>query len=257
MPLTIEECRALGDPQKSYKWEVKMPPIGEKSPSLLDSGKSLLNRQAPSGLDAQAVLRAGSSILNGNLPLNRAALRTFDPSLYVEEVQGMPFPNVDREDFYEGGRKTYFASIEEVGTVTLVLYQDESGRIPKYMMDWKHLIRNQDGTLNYPTNYKKPIVVHLLNGLNVKVGSWRLVGCFPTNTMPYTLNNASDRVTWVQEFSVDRVEKLDISAESIISETLSNRIKKILPRQLNDLDNLVSGSEVKDGITTIKGKLSS
>lgn len=220
MSLTIEEIRGLGDPQKSYRWRVVMPIIDKSQAPKKSKGRDFLAstpniRNAVSG--AANTLK---SVTGYDLNLDLA----FNISNYAEEVQGLPFPGVDRESIYEGGRQTHFPSTELLAPFTISFYQDESSRVQNYFLYWKGKIVNQDGTKNYPSEYKHTIVVKLLDGLNNVVFDYKLLDCFPTQTAPYTLNNTSGRLVWVQEFSADRVEIEESSASSNQS-NLQNKLK--------------------------------
>lgn len=206
--LSLYDVRSLGDPQKAYKWRAVLPFIGD---SLVKKGNDALGSafdQVGGGGSVGFLTNKLQSVASSALTSNKlnSFITGFNPSDYVEEVQGLPFPNVEREPFYEGGRNTYFPGIEDVGSFTIVFYQDESDRIQNYMFKWKALIVNPDGTKNYPSTYKQSINVRLLDNANRTIFSYRLLGCFPTISSPYNLNNTSDRIVWAQEFSVDRVE---------------------------------------------------
>ena len=172
MPLTIDEVRNLGDPQRAYKWEVVLP--------LLNS-------------------RFG-------------VLRTKNPSTSVLEVQGLPFSRIDSEAFYERGSNTYFPGLTDIDRITLVFYQNESSSIYEYVQSWKDLNIDPSGLKSLPDVYKRPIRVNLLNGRNEIVASYRLRGTFPTVTTPFNLDNSSDILTLIQEFSVDSINPVDPNA---------------------------------------------
>ena len=211
MAITIEEVRALNDPQKVYKWRVILPNIGL---SGLKNRIGQFAGQIPgiNGTPLDNTINSQTEALtNGAKNKADQAAQTFNPSLQVEEVLGLPFFSVDRDPFYEAGRNTHFPSLEDLPTFTIVFYQDASNRIPSYINGWKRKIVNQDGTKNLPSNYKFPITVHLLNGLNQVTYEIQLLGCFPTQTSGYNLTNESENLKLTQEFSVDRVEYGPIS----------------------------------------------
>ena len=201
----IEEVRSLNDPQRAYKWRISLPSF-----SFIDP-RSALNRladkipvfQSPylnQVVDEQ--LRSRLDVLNIPFLSNRS----FSPSFQVEEIQGLPFPNCTREEFYEAGKYTYFPSVENIQPFTIVFYQDASNRIPNYILEWKRKVINDDGTKNLPSEYKLPINVQLLNGENKVTLDITLFGCFPLETLGYDLNNESRNIKLTQTFSVDRIK---------------------------------------------------
>ena len=247
MSLTLEEVRGLGDPQKSYKWRVTMPflsntPAGKAGNFI---NKRFNNIKGSAGNIARKIQPLIGSRIDQTKFNSR--LGGFNPSNYVEEVQGLPFPSVDREAFYEAGRNTYFPNLEDIATFSIVFYQDESSKIQDYFFNWKRLIVNQDGTKNYPKDYKHSIRVQYLSGKNKVVFDYRLVGCFPTQTVPHNLINTTDRLTWVQEFSVDRVEIIQ-SLKDLVIDTLTDKLKTTNADKIERASNFANkvGSNIDD-----------
>jgi hypothetical protein len=191
MALTINDVRNLGDPQRSYKWEVIMPTIG-----LI----TLVNNNSRKN----SYKLTGKSTINGTLDVDQP--RT--ASIFVEEVEGLPFSKIDSEAFYEGGSNTYFPGIKDIDRVTLFFYQNESSYIPAYLESWKSLVVQPNGLRNFPSEYKHDIVVRLLDGRNNVTVAFRLRGTFPTVTTPLDLNYETGRVRFAQEFSIDSSELL-------------------------------------------------
>ncbi|NNK82762.1 MAG: hypothetical protein HKO92_06540 [Flavobacteriaceae bacterium] len=225
MSRKIEDVRSLNDPQRAYKWEVSLPNFGPQN--LRTSPDSFLNRQLNTRLGrlaATEINQRASSILGSPLDLINIPPRDFRASFQVEEVQGVPFPGVDREAFYEAGRNTYFPSLEDINSFSIVFYQDASNKIPNYIMQWKRRIINEDGTKNLPKEYKEPIGIKLKNGLNQTVLDVTFKGCFPTQSSGYNLSNQSENLKFTQEFSTDRL------IFNSVSETLVSPKDQILDR---------------------------
>lgn len=235
MGVTIEEIRGLGGSQKSYKWKVFLPAILDPLVNSLDSFVD--NRVAQSGSN---LARKSSSIISGQIDKSKISLRGFNPSIQVEEIQGVPFPGVSAEPFYEAGRSVNFPGLEEIEPFSISFFQDESPNIPIYIMDWKRLIMNEDGTTNLPSNYKKPIRIQLLDGKNRPTFDYQLLGCFPTSTTPLALTNESGRLTFTQEFSVDRVEILPGSFQQLARNEVTDKLRKTTSEQINQLSNFTN-----------------
>ena len=223
MPLTIEDVRGLGSPQLAYKWRVTLPTIGDTyfsdTRDFISSSPRARARNRVSGVVNNAATTTGISSNSFNSRING-----FNPSNFVEEIQGLPFPNVERESFYEGGRNTYFPGLEDLTPFTIVFFQNESSSVQDYIFQWKRKVVNPDGTKNYPREYKKPIRVELLSGRNEVVFEYRLIGCYPTVSEPYSLINTSERLRFTQEFSVDRVELLNEN-RAVALAPLENRLR--------------------------------
>lgn len=246
MPLTIDEVRNLKDPQRSYKWEVVMPLI------------ALYNETPSTSRNKFSVISSLKSISTGNINVNTLAglgvsgvadqvVRNVNPSVLVEEVQGVPFSRIDSEAFYERGAHIYFPGLVDIDRMTIVFYQDESNAIPAYIDSWKQLIIKKDGTRNLPDLYKQTILIRLLSGLNEPVLAYRLHGVFPTVTTPYNLDNSSQRLNFIQEFSVDSGEYTDLSKEeSSLTTAAKNRRLKLNTIGTAGDDILRQGSNLKE-----------
>jgi hypothetical protein len=245
MSRTIEEVRGLNDPQKAYKWEIILPDLGtvnvRKSPDVFqDQDFARLT-----GLATTEINQRASSILGGpldlfsGLPLPRPS---FKPSLQVEEVQGLTLPSVDREAFYEAGRNTYFPSLEDVNTFSVVFYHDASNNLPRYLMAWKRRIVAENGTKGLPGDYKESITVILRNGYNQITNRFFLEGCFPTSTSGYELNNNSENIKLTQEFSIDRIS-IDLNV-STNSPTTKQQIEDRLGRKDRQITNSQAGFDL-------------
>ena len=208
MSTKIEEVRAINEAQKAYKWNIFLPNLSIANlNSRLNQVFGQVTTESSNGtLFERAIDSQSSALLNGTRNRINQAAQFFNPSMQVEEVQGLPFAGVDREPFYEAGRNTYFPSLEDTSSFSVVFYQDASDKIPSYINEWKRKIVNQDGTKNLPSNYKLPITVQLLNGQNQVTFEIIAVGCFPTLTTGYNLGNQSENLKFTQEFSVDRID---------------------------------------------------
>ena len=229
----IEEVRGLNDPQKSYKWDVKLPTFGNIN--LKTSPDTFINteRQRLFRLAGEEINQRASSVLGGPLEVVQRKPQPFDPSFYIKEVQGLTLPNVEREAFYEGGRETYFPSGESINSFTLVFYQDASKRVPNYIFDWKRKIVHEDGTKGLPAEYKNDITIKLRNGLNVVVYEMILQGCFPTIHAGWNLNSQSENLELTQEFSCDRmiigsVREFQADPKQQIQDRLKSKTRQVV-----------------------------
>lgn len=235
MPRTIEEIRSMNDPQRSYHWEIFLPNLGTPKPETgTNEGSLKSNFRRLEGLAREEVNQRASSILGAPLEVFTRPTPNFHPNFQVEEVQGIPFPSVEREAFYEAGRNTYFPSIEDIASFSVVFYHDASGNLPEYIQNWKSKIVNLDGTKNLPGYYKYPINIKLLNGLKQEVLNISLKGCFPTQTSGYNLNQQSENLKLTQEFSVDRVFMEPIkTSDADPKQQIEDRLKQKTRQRVN------------------------
>lgn len=225
MGTTIEEVRSLNDPQRAYKWRIYLPNL---SLSALNARVDKFAGSLPgiSGTPFDDTIASQSqALINGAKNKLNSSLQFFNPSLQVEEVQGLPFNNIEAEEFYEAGRTTYYPGRESTDPVSIVFFQDASGRIPDYLHKWKRLIINEDGTKNPPANYKFPITVQYLNGKNKVSYEVTLQGCFPTITTSQNLNQESENIKFTQEFSVQKALPTPIlDLEAALKGDLQDRV---------------------------------
>ena len=242
---TIEDLRNLNDPQKVYNWRVFLPRLSD--PNITVDNQSLGSRfeDRVRTTATEQINQRASGILGGPLELigrNQDKLGNspkdkFNPSFQVEEVQGLTIPGVDREAFYEAGRNTYFPGLEDQTPFTLIFYQDATSKIPEYIMNWKKRIVAEDGNKGLPGNYKKPIIVHLLNGRKQSVFEITLEGCFPTITSGYNLvSSSSDNLKLGQEFSYDRMiidtpGDIDVDPTNQVGRRLFNKTRQLINQE--------------------------
>lgn len=238
---TIEDVRNLNDPQKSYNWRIFLPRLGD--PNINSDNQSLGSRfeDRIRTIATEQINQRASGILGGPLELiernqgkfGNSPKDKFNPSFQVEEVQGLALPGVDREAFYEAGRNIYFPGLEDQTPFTIVFFQDASDKIPEYIMRWKRKIVAEDGSKGLPYNYKRPIIVHLLNGRKESVLEITLEGCFPTIASGYNLtSSSSDNLKLTQEFTYDRMllntlDDIEVDPTKQVARRLFNKTRQI------------------------------
>ena len=238
----IEDVRNLNDPQRVYKWRISLPSFSFLDPrSVLDKFADKIPVFDSPFVNQVVDTQVRDRLSALNIPI--LSNRSFSPSFQVEEVQGVPFPNSAREEFYEAGKYTYFPSVETIQPFSIVFYQDASNKIPNYIMEWKRRVINNNGTKNLPSEYKMPINIQLLNGNNKITFDITLFGCFPLETTGYDLSNESKNLKLTQSFSVDRVH---YNAVPNIADTLREAA-------LGKLVNLGKGLLGTEALGPVKG----
>ena len=124
----------------------------------------------------------------------------------TQAISSFPFPSFDSNSVHVGSSLQYFPGTESVSPLSLVIFQDSKGNSLSYFNMWKALIKNSDGTHNYPSSYKKTIELKLQDKLDTEVFSLKCLGVWPISIDPLSLDyDASDYVKLNVTFSVDRV----------------------------------------------------
>jgi len=184
----------------------------------------------------------------------------------VVERVGIPSTGLERQVSVLGGKEQYYPGFERVGTLPVTFYQDSNGDILGYIAAWRNLIRNPDGTRNYPATYEKTVVVNFyptgsplgialnasavggsllgIPAVNALVGAVSaatglqitdpivtvtLNGVFPLITESVDLNydrGGSGRLTYRQEFNVSSIDYK--VGSNIINRALNSPLASIL-----------------------------
>ncbi len=157
---------------------------------------------------------------------------------YVEEVQ-LPMAHNDADGVFRSGSMNYYAKYNDIGAVSINFYEDRLLTATKYLQQWRGLIQTRDGTFNYPSKYKKFIIVQPKDAKGNILGTFVLHGCFPTNIQNYPFTSAnSERVIVTAEFSVDNMV-IDVfgneTGPSTSNASASNPISGF------NIENLLSG----------------
>lgn len=129
-----------------------------------------------------------------NLPVN-----------YVEGID-LPFNNIAVGDkAHSASGYTYYPGTHDISSFSITFYEDVDASSSKYLHSWKTKVKDFDtGLYNLPTEYKRDIVIQLLDQGNNPVIQATLVGCWPSDTGNFSLNYTdSGRLTVTQTFSVD------------------------------------------------------
>lgn len=137
------------------------------------------------------------------------------PSHFLESVD-LPFNNIKiGETIYGGGKYFNYPGSHSIGTVNLVLYEDQEATATKWITLWKSKIKDMktgiyklpgDGTSG-SAGYKQPFTVTMLDTRNKRIMDVKLIGMWPESTSNWSLNYTDDgRLTVSQSFSIDDQE---------------------------------------------------
>lgn len=128
------------------------------------------------------------------------------PNYMIEEVQ-FTLPSYQDWNVYRNGTFAYYAGPQDVGTLTLVFYEDVRMSSSKYIGAWRKQVQNEDGTFNAPSEYWNTISVILQDNNHEPIAELVASGCFPTTRDGYTLNSgASDRSSISVTFAVNNLD---------------------------------------------------
>jgi len=134
----------------------------------------------------------------------------FDLAPEFMEAIDLPFNNISvSEGQYVGSRFIYHPGTHTVSSFSATFYEDRSGRSTSWLNYWKSRVKNfETGAYGLPSQYKRNIIVTLLDQKNDAVITAKLIGCWPADTNPFSLNysDGSARITNQQTFSVDDVK---------------------------------------------------
>lgn len=96
-------------------------------------------------------------------------------------------------------------SVMDIGTVTIGLYTDIAATSMNWAATWYRQVHRIDGFYNLPAQYKKDIVLFLLDAKRRTVIDMRLIGCMPTTLSSYDLGADSALLVTSLTLSVDDV----------------------------------------------------
>jgi hypothetical protein len=124
----------------------------------------------------------------------------------VEEAN-LPMYEFEPQSNYRHGKMYHYPSHQNLGNLTLKLYEDSSGQSTAYIKNWQSLIFDrQTGLYNPPSKFKTTITFTLFDVSKLEVMVITYSGCWPQNIDAFSLvGNASDRIIPGVTFSVDDV----------------------------------------------------
>lgn len=139
--------------------------------------------------------------------------------IYIEEIS---VPNVTLEQhavFRDGVERSYIAGVT-INSCNIKLYEDVTGTAAKFMLSWANAgYSNSQGTFTGAFEYKKQIVISMLDPYGTVSARFVLGGCFPTSLLDgYDLNSgAATPISPSATISVDTLECISINDDLISS----------------------------------------
>ena len=181
----LSKLLSRNDPFFSFDWYIVLPTLPVLNTPGLEKGPQLTLNNCP------------------------------DFSLYAEDVS-INLPHLQATNYFRNGSYLYYPTFSDVGSCSMVLYEDSDLNATKYINYWVSMVRNpQTNLYSLPDVYKKNLYVYLVdpkdsnnspNYSSYAVGRFLVSGAWPTARGTYSLQSASsERVTLQVELAIDGV----------------------------------------------------
>lgn len=102
-----------------------------------------------------------------------------ESGINVEDVS-LPFPGVEAEASYRSGSENYFAGIRKIDNIQFTFFVDETLGVLDDLMRWKDLIQDEFGFYSPAIDYKRNILIALLDSQRNTIAHIKYWGCFPS-----------------------------------------------------------------------------
>lgn len=162
--------------------------------------------------------------------------------IYIEEIS---VPSITLEQhtvFREGIERNYIAGLT-INACNIKLYEDVTGTASKFMLSWANAgYSNKLGTFTGSFEYKKQIMISLLDPYGTVSARFILGGCFPTSILDgYDFTSgAATPISASATLSVDTLECISINDDLIRSRSSA------LAAMSSDLRNTTPKSYLED-----------
>jgi hypothetical protein len=157
--------------------------------------------------------------------------------IYIEEIS---VPSITLEQhavFREGVERNYIAGLT-INSCNIKLYEDVTGTASKFMLSWANAgYSNKLGTFTGAFEYKKQIMISLLDPYGTVSARFVLGGCFPTSILDgYDFTSgAATPISASATLSVDTIECISVNDDLIRSRSsalaaMSSDIRNTTPK---------------------------
>ena len=127
------------------------------------------------------------------------------PPIYVEDAN-ITFPQTDSLPFHVLNTKRYMPGFVDVEGISLTFYEDIFGTSLIYHLLWSELVRDSNGYYGDPFDYKRNIVVSLLDPSGKPTMNAKCIGIWPQGIGSIALGSDTDRVRIEVQYSTDDVQ---------------------------------------------------
>lgn len=204
-------------PQRSYLWRVLLPNL------ITDSTASILpfQRQIP------------------------------DRDILVHRIQSisLPYPRIQTNKNTFGNSYWYSAANNDIGTISMEIEEDETGKTFAYLAAWQSLIMNDNprGTYNPPAYYKKDIDIYRLSVAHEEIIHDVYKDCFITGIADVSSDYSTSSILKYQvTFSTDEVIRKDIYNYGDYEFKINQASQNILVNQKLKINRELSGLDSED-----------
>lgn len=143
----------------------------------------------------------------------------FIEPIYIEEISAPVITMEQHVTFREGMERNYIAGVS-IASINIKLYEDVASTAAKFMLSWANAgFSNEHGTFTGSFEYKKSIVISMLDPYGTTSARFVLGGCFPTSLLDgYNFTSgAATPISPTATISVDTVECISINDDLIVN----------------------------------------
>lgn len=126
-----------------------------------------------------------------------------------EYIQSITTPSLryDEQTKFRDGKMHHYAGFFSVDDISMTLYTEISGYSTSLASKWLRNVRGADGMYGMPSQYKKTVLVSILDQNDGIIAGFKYSGCWPKSWDSYTLDYSSSTIlATVVQLSVDDVE---------------------------------------------------
>lgn len=152
------------------------------------------------------------------------------PWYYIDTLT-TPGLTVAQQDQHFNGLSKKYAGTMTVDSLQLGLFTDSAAATFSYANDWFSSTYRKDGFYSLPSQYKRDVILFVLDSKKNTVIDIRFVGCWPTNYNAYTWDAQNNVVDTQLTLSVDQVI---FNTETSLTRAV-DRFKNQMPGILTDV----------------------
>lgn len=189
---------------RNYLWKITLPTWGASLQNIVSTAWSsftsgglekVLNQAKNAAVSKATDFVVGKVTGNSNnvLPMG------FTPRVISATV---PFPSYNMESITKQGWKYQYPSEESINNLVMEWYADENGFALAYYYTWFNMIKNRDGTYNYPNLYERDIPITLYRTDGSPVIEFVAKSVFPVSIDQLSLSDGKSGSQIVKSFKV-------------------------------------------------------
>lgn len=141
---------------------------------------------------------------------------------YIDQIQ-TPALSFDTQSVYRRGKKQHYAGAFSADNLTIHLYSGIDGTSFDYAALWVRSVMGYQGYFSPPSQYKRDVLLDILDPNNRVVIQFAFRGCWPTNWNGYTFDSGAGQVVMTElTLSVDNLS-FDLDELPTISSLTQDR----------------------------------